>query len=103
MKQLQVLTDTKVVKNTNNNNVSITLTQADDMPDCVLVDLNLDTFHHNINNTESTSGELIELSKNNLTDFDMFINDKTGELFISSEKSKNYSINSTGYLIYTYR
>lgn len=54
------------------------------------------------NNTGQLEGELMMIMKNTLYNIDFEIDDE-GNLIVHAPDAENYSINSGGFLIYTYR
>lgn len=71
-------------------------------PNAVEAVLNMQPYHVHVNNKFTNTGELTIIQKNHLRDVDFFIDDM-GNLVVSAEDAKNYTINNMGELIYTKR
>lgn len=95
--------DTKFKANTGTSTLVISMQRSINFANVLDSEVNLKVYDEFINNKQIAPGELVLTLKNGLRDIDAFIDNDSGNLVISSEDSKNYSLNSQGHLIYTYR
>lgn len=95
--------DTKYKVVNGDNSMTIFMQRAIEFANVLDSDVNLTPNVEFINNKQVISGELVMTTKNSLRDIDAFIDNNTGDLIISTEDSKNYTLNDQGDLIYTYR
>lgn len=100
--QKQILFDTVYKTVTGTQVVGVKLTAEALHPNTLPVQLNLTLTAFNVNNIPVASGELCMVMKNNLRDIDYEINNN-GELIVNAPDAENYSLDSEGNLIYTYR
>lgn len=85
------------------NVLNLVIKRAKDLANTIKAQIHLDYFKAFKNNNEVNTGDLVITMKNHLNKIDYNIEERTGELFIHAEDSKNYHIDEDGYLIYTFR
>lgn len=97
-----ILADTVYQTATGTTNLTVQVKRAIDTPNIVACKLNMTLNKFNVNSREVKPGELCIVLKNGLKDIDFEINND-GDIIIHAEDAENYSLNSEGNLIYTYR
>lgn len=95
--------DTKFKATAGTNVLVITMQRSIEVANTIDSDVNLTTHDKFINNKKIIPGELVMTMKNKLRDIDAFIEGDSGDLIVSAEDAKNYTLNNQGHLIYTYR
>lgn len=94
---------TTLVPGSTDGGVRIIVADESDSPNVVQVQMNIYDESLVNNNTVFKAGEVCSIMKNTESDIDLFIDDKSGRLYVSGDDAKHYSIDENGDLIYTYK
>ena len=98
-----VKTDTLYIQLNNNGTFHATIQESGYTPNVMQSSFNANGDVNYVNNQEIQAGELGIVVKNALSDIDIFVEPLTGELFVSGKDAHNYSIDSNGNLVYTWK
>lgn len=102
IQELQAKYDTIYETDPGTTNITITVQPESVTPNTLEAILLLNVGKKMVNNNDMVEGELMMSLKNTLKDVDWEIDDE-GNLIIHAPDADNYSIDSEGFLIYSYR
>lgn len=102
IQELDTFYDTIYQTGPGNNNVLIKVQPQSVTPNTVQAILLIQAGEEIINNNDVLEGELCMLLKNSLKSISFEIDDD-GNLIVNANDANNYSLDSEGNLIYTYR